>query len=77
VSKDAELSTYNPTNHNFANINSVPNEYGTSIYYQPGNHTISSKQNLYITNNLNNAVVFIFNYDGRDLTIEVDMLPEI
>ena len=71
VAKEAGLETYAPTNHNFAKINEVPKEYGVSIYSLPGNFGVSARQNLYIKNNLDKTIAFIFNYDGSNLSIEV------
>lgn len=71
VSKDAGLRAYAPTNHDFAVINEVPKEYGVSIYNLPGAYGLSARQNLYITNNLGIPVIFTFNYDGVNLTIEI------
>jgi len=71
ASKDAGLLAFSPTNHDFANINEVPKEYGVSIYYLPGSFEKSSKENLYITNNLDKSVSFIFSYDGSNLSLEI------
>lgn len=71
AAKDAGLSAYAPTNHNFAVINEVPKEYGVSIYALPGASETSARQNLYITNNLEQPVTFSFDYDGTNLTVKV------
>ena len=72
VAKEAGLEANAPTNHNFAKINEVPKEYGVSIYSLPGSSGVGSKQNLYIKNNLDKTIAFVFNYDGTNLAIKVD-----
>ena len=72
AAKDAGLTAYAPTSHDFAIINGVPREYGVSIYSVPDDFDTSARQNLYIQNNLNFPVAFIFNYDGFDkLTVSI------
>lgn len=65
VAKDAGLTALAPTNHNFAVIPDVPEEYGVAIF--SGN----PEQNLYITDNLDKPVTFTFSYTGTDLDIKV------
>jgi hypothetical protein len=65
TAKDAGLSAYAPSNHNFAKINDVPKEYGVAIMAP------SPMGNLYITDNLNKPVNFVFNYDGTNLSVNV------
>lgn len=74
VAKDAGLKVEAPTNHNFAPIPEVPKEYGVSIYNQPGSDSANATQNLYITNNKQNTVVFMFDYDGEFLHISASEL---
>ncbi len=71
VARDAGLTSIYFANHDFAKINDVPREYGVSIKTVPGQFANSSRQNLYIVNNLDKPVVFVFDYDGTDLTISV------
>jgi hypothetical protein len=71
ASKDAGLTTQAPTDHDFAKINEVPKEYGVSIFYLPNGFEKSTRQNLYITNSLDNPIFFIFNFDGKDLSIKI------
>lgn len=71
AAKDAGLTAIAPTNHDFAKINEVPKEFGVSIYRMPGAIENSSKQNLYIKNNFEEPVSFVFNYDGEKLTVYV------
>lgn len=72
VAKDAGLKAVAPVNHNFANIPEVPAEYGVSIYATPGVDQNDQMQNLYITNNKDKEIAFVFKYDGEkiDLTAE-------
>lgn len=69
VAKDAGLSAYAPTNHNFAPVPEVPSQYGVSIYNYPGKSYSNRLQNLYITNNLDNDVIFEFLFSGEYLKI--------
>lgn len=71
VAKDANLLAISPTNHDFAVINEIPKEYGVSIYYMPENLGNSGRQNLYITNNLDKPITFVFEYNGDTLSAKV------
>ena len=71
AAKDAGLFIYTPTDHNFAKINEVPKEYGVSIFYMPDGFEKSARQNLYITNNLDAPVSFLFDYNGEILSIDI------
>jgi hypothetical protein len=71
AAKDAGLNSVAPTNHDFFPINEVPKEHGVAIYADPGSVGVSSKQNLYITNNKDTAVTFKFNFDGDNLKVSV------
>jgi hypothetical protein len=71
VARDAGLEAVAPTNHNFANVPEVPKEYGVSISFRPNETYRSALQNLYITNNKEVPISFVFEYDGRDLKIGV------
>lgn len=71
VAHDAGLSVYAPSNHNFASIPDVPKEYGVAIYALPGAFETSARQNLYITNSFDEPVIFVFAYDGTNLTVSV------
>jgi hypothetical protein len=73
----AGLEVKSPTSHDFANIPQVPKEYGTSIYYYPGQHSSNEMQNLYIKNSKNNEITFKFDYDGKDLKISVVELETV
>ena len=69
VSKNAGLDAYAPTNHNFAVIPEIDGKYGVSIYKMPGNLIANAMQNLYVTNNKENMVVFEFNYKDGELKL--------
>ncbi|HKB88866.1 MAG TPA: VanW family protein [Patescibacteria group bacterium] len=65
VAKDAGLDSYAPSNHNFAKINDIEKVYGVAIM------SPSPLGNLYITNNKDKPVTFVFDYDGTNLTVSV------
>lgn len=65
AAKDAGLTAYAPSNHNFAKINDVPKEYGVGILAP------MPLGNLYITNNLDKPVTFSFDYDGTNLSVTI------
>jgi hypothetical protein len=65
TAKDAGLSAYAPSNHNFAKINDVPKEYGVAIL------SPSPLGNLYITDSLDKPINFVFNYDGTNLSVAI------
>lgn len=69
--RDAGLNVVSPTNHDFANIPDVPKQYGTAIYADGKNDTTSEMQNLYIENNKDKPVHFVFNYDGTTLKVAI------
>ena len=71
AAKDAGLTSVYFASHDFAKINEVPKEYGVSIKTVPGQFANSARQNLYIVNNLDKLVVFVFDYDGANLTVSV------
>ena len=49
----------------------VPKEYGVSISFRPNEIYSSARQNLYITNNKEMSVSFVFEYDGENLKVAV------
>ena len=71
VAKDAGLDTLSLARHDFAKINEVPREYGVSIRYLPGAFANSSRQNLYVVNNKDGSITFVFDYDGKNLSVGV------
>lgn len=71
VAKDAGLDAKAPVNHDFMDIPEISREYGVSIYSNPESKGSNSQQNLYVTNNKNNSVIFRFEYDGEKLKAQV------
>ncbi|OGH13341.1 MAG: hypothetical protein A2687_05140 [Candidatus Levybacteria bacterium RIFCSPHIGHO2_01_FULL_38_26] len=71
AAKTAGLDAYAPTSHDFAVIPEISKEFGVSIYSYPGHVTANARQNLYITNNKKNPVIFEFIYDGENLKLSV------
>lgn len=66
AAKDAGLEAEAPTNHDFAVIPDIPKEYGVSIYSYPGLKGSNAQQNLYVTNNKGEPIIFKFEYkDGK------------
>ena len=71
VAKEAGLDALAPVNHNFMEIPEISREYGVSIYSNPYSQGTQARQNLYITNNKNKPVTFIFNYSGDKLKASI------
>ncbi|MBI2019999.1 VanW family protein [Candidatus Daviesbacteria bacterium] len=71
VAKDADLEAEAPTNHDFRNIPDIPKEFGVSIYANPFNKGANTRQNLYITNNKSEPIIFKFEYDGDKIKVSV------
>jgi len=69
VAKDAGLTVKAPTNHDFAAIPEVPKAQGVSIFYDPFDTAHSNRSNLYITNDTDKDVSFVFEYQGTQLKI--------
>ena len=65
TAKDAGLATLAPTNHNFANIPGISREYGVSIF------SPNQLQNLYIENNFDKSIVFLFDYNNDLLSLSI------
>lgn len=65
AARDAGLTSYAPSNHNFAKINEVPKEYGVGILAP------SPYGNLYVTNNKTVPVTFSFDYNGTNFKVSV------
>lgn len=72
AAKDANLDAVSLVRHDFASIPQVPREYGVSIYDYPTKNAGDQIQNLYITNNKEKEVAFVFDYDGKNLKITVE-----
>lgn len=75
AAKNAGLDAYAPTNHNFAVIPEIDREYGVAIYKMPGQISANAMQNLYVTNNKENAVTFEFNY--KDGILKLSIFEEV
>lgn len=71
VAKSAGLDTYAPTNHDFAAIPEIDKKYGVSIYKMPDQKSANAIQNLYITNNKKNPVIFEFSYRNNQLKLSI------
>ena len=65
VATEAGLEVVAPNGHNFALIPGVSREYGTSIRSQ------SPNQNLYIGNNLDYPVRFVFTISGQAVSLSI------
>lgn len=70
AAKDAKLEVKAPTNHDFAAIADIPREYGVSIYSEPKGAS-NALQNLYIANNREKTIKFVFSFDGEKLKVAV------
>lgn len=66
------LKVVSPTNHNFAIIPEVPREFGTAIYFMPGEKSANALQNLYIENNKDKPVEIVFDYHNEKLQVTVE-----
>lgn len=67
----AGLTVVAPTNHDFAVIPEVDRKYGTAIYYMPGDTSSNQLQNLYVQNNQDKPVTFVFTYKDNALDVKV------
>lgn len=72
AARDAGLQVEAPTNHDFAKIPDVPRQYGTAIYTSPDNPSASALQNLYITNNKDKPIKFVFQYTKGSVVVKVE-----
>ena len=70
VAKDAGLNAVAPTRHDFAPVPGVPSQYGTAIYDSGVKSESNELQNLYITNNKDKTITFLFENTGKDLVIK-------
>lgn len=68
---EAGLDVLAPTRHDFALIHDIPREFGVSIYSNPYTPGSNASQNLYIRNNFENNVIFLFEFDGDILKVSV------
>ncbi len=72
AAKDAGLESYAPSDHDFAVIPDVPKEYGVGIYNTPQTHQ-GANSNLYIVNDKEKPVHFVFDYKNDNLVVSVLM----
>ncbi|MFH0772715.1 MAG: VanW family protein [bacterium] len=66
AAKMAGLEVEAPTSHDFAVIPNIEKKDGVSIFSE------NTLQNLYITNNKNKTITFIFVHENRNLTMRVE-----
>jgi hypothetical protein len=66
AAKNAGLAVEAPTSHDFAVIPNIEKKDGVSIYSE------NTLQNLYITNNQNKPISFVFVHKNDTLTIRVE-----
>lgn len=71
AAKSAGVETVAPTRHDFANIPQVPKEFGVSIYATPGKNDGDERQNLYIKNDKEKTIAFVFSYENSQLKVDV------
>ncbi len=71
VAKDANLDAKAPTNHDFMAISEISKEFGVSIYSNPYAKGANAQQNLYITNNKEKPVTFVFDYSENKLRFSI------
>lgn len=71
AAREAGFEVVAPVNHNFAHIEDIPREFGTSIYYMPGNHNLNAQQNLYVTNTLGGEVTFTFEVEQDKIDLKI------
>jgi len=71
AAQHAGLKVVAPTNHDFAVIPEIPREYGTAIYYMPGQDSSNAQQNLYVENTKDKPIAITFVYKNNELSVEV------
>lgn len=74
AAQEAGLTVLALTNHDFASIPDVPREFGTSIFYLPGNASGNARQNLYITNSQDREVTFTFIVTPEKINLTISKL---
>lgn len=72
VARQAGLQVDAPVPHDFAMIPEVARKYGVSIYSSPVKSRESELQNLYVINNKQKPISFVFNYKDKELKISID-----
>ena len=71
TAREAGLEVVAPARHDFAAIADIPREFGTSIYHMPGHSSANAQQNLYVTNNLNKDIAFMFKVNSDKITLTI------
>ena len=72
AARDAGLKVYVPKDHRSVGpINEIDDDYGVSIYIDPV-RGIGERNNLYITNNRDSVLTFVFSYDGESLQVDIN-----
>lgn len=68
AAQQAGLQVEAPTSHDFAVIPNIEKKDGVSIYSE------NTLQNLYITNNKEKTIAFVFNHADNTLSIRVELV---
>jgi len=71
VATDAGLEVTAKVNHDFYPVPGVPGINGTAILYAENGGGNSQNQNLYIKNNLNYSVKFVFKEDSKKVNLSI------
>jgi vancomycin resistance protein YoaR len=71
TASEAGLEVVARVNHNFVPVPGVPKEYGTSIRYMPDGSLNSQNQNLYIKNNFDYPVKFVFEVNDQEVNLKL------
>lgn len=71
AAQEAGLEVRSDVNHDFAAIPGIDPKYGTSIKYIPSGGLNSQRQNLYIKNNKDYQVWFLFELEGENLRFSI------
>lgn len=74
VATQAGMQVDAPVRHDFAKIPDISREFGTSIYYNPNDKSVGSRQNLYITNTTNQTIAFVFDHSFESVKITVEKI---
>jgi vancomycin resistance protein YoaR len=71
TAQEAGLEVRAEVDHDFAAIPGIDSKYGTSIKFVPSGGLNSQKQNLYIRNNKDYSVWFLFELEGENLKFSI------
>lgn len=74
VASEAGLEVTAPTNHDFAAIPGIDRKYGTSIYFTEAGGSVTERQNLYLKNNKDYSVSFVFSLKGDNLIFSINRI---